>query len=194
MIRGGKRRQREFEKVALPYLEAVYQFAHSLTRDATAAEDLVQETFLHGFRSFARFEPGTNCKAWLFRICKNCFIDKFREKRRRPAHQEIALAEPAAHDSPHDVAMFERNSIENEEIFLDLFGDEVNRFVHELPEDFRQALLLCDLQALTYEEIAGVLEIPIGTVRSRISRARSFLRERLEGYAREYGYLKEPRR
>ena len=84
--------------------------------------------------------------------------------------------------------MFEREGIENEDTFLDLFGDEVNRFLRELPEDFRKALLLCDLDGLRYDEIADVLDVPVGTVRSRISRARAFLRERLESYATELGY------
>ena len=182
-----------FEQVALPYLNAVYQFAYSLTRDHSSAEDLVQETFLSAFRSFGRFEIGTNCKAWLFRICKNAFIDGFRTKQRRPVHQEISTAAPASVDREREVRAFEQRTldergIDNEEAFLDFFGDEVNRFLVELPDTFREALLLCDLEGLAYEEIAETLSIPIGTVRSRISRARSFLRERLEEYANSLGY------
>ena len=105
------------------------------------------------------------------------------------AHQSLA-ADVATADARHSVQVFERDGIENEETFLDLFGDEVNRFLRELPEDFRRALLLCDLEGLRYDEIAEVLDIPVGTVRSRISRARAFLRERLESYATELGYGK----
>ncbi len=189
-MRGDRRSRELFEQVAMPHMAAVYQFALSLTRDSAAAEDLVQETFLNAFRSFDRFEIGTNCKAWLFRICKNSFIDGYREQKRRPVHQAVETAEPGAFDRPRDIRAFEKLGIDQEELFLDLFGDEVNKFLAELPPDFRQAMLLCDLEGLAYEEIAEVLGIPIGTVRSRISRARSFLRERLEDYAKELGYIK----
>ena len=190
----GKNRLREaFEQIAMPYMPAVYQFAYSLARETSQAEDLVQDTFLNAFRSFHRFEIGTNCKAWLFRICKNLFIDRFRERQRRPVHQEIEVAEPPSYDVSTDLRAFEKAGIDDEELFLDLFGDEVNQFIRELPDDFRRAMLLCDLEGLAYEEIAQVLDIPIGTVRSRISRARAFLRERLEGYASELGYLRGSR-
>lgn len=179
-----------FERMAMVHLEAVFGFAMSLTRNGTAAEDLTQETFLNALRGFDSFQIGTNCKAWLFRICKNLFIDGYRSKVRRPQHQEIELAEPAALDPDFDQRAFEHGSIENEELFLDLFGDEVNRYLAELPEEFRRALLLCDLEGLAYEEIAEIMETPIGTVRSRISRARAHLRERLEEHARELGYLR----
>ncbi len=175
----------------MPHFDAVYHFAYSLTRDTGAAEDLVQDTFLQAYRSFHRFQLGTNCKAWLFKICKNRFIDSFREKRRMPPHQEIDLVEPPSRDRDTSILTYEKHGIDNEEIFLDLFGDEVNRFLAEMPEEFRRALLLCDIDGLSYQEIAEIVEAPIGTVRSRISRARAFLRERLQEHARELGYLKE---
>lgn len=189
-VREGRAGRELFEQVALPHLGAVYQFALGLTGNHTSAEDLVQETFLNAYRSFDRFQIGTNCKAWLFRICKNSFIDGYREQKRRPRHQAVETAEPGAFDAPHDTQAFERLNIDQEDLFLDLFGDEVNRFLAELPAEFRQAMLLCDLEGLSYEEIADTLEIPIGTVRSRISRARSFLRERLEDYAKDLGYVR----
>lgn len=182
---------REFEEVALPHMDAVYHFAFSLARQVSTAEDLVQDTFLQAYRRFDTFELGTNCKAWLFRICKNLFIDRYRARKRRPAHQEIQTREPAVLDKDPATAALEQRGIDNEEIFLDLFGDEVNRFLAELPEEFRKALVLCDLEGLTYQEIADIEEVPIGTVRSRISRARSFLREKLEDYAQELGYASE---
>lgn len=185
------RRQELFERVAMPHFAAVYDFGFSLARSPSVAEDLVQETFLHAYRSFEAFQVGTNCKAWLFKICKNLFIDQFRMKKRRPQHLDMDTAEPAQEDLPADRRAFERHGIDSEEIFLDLFGDEVNRFLRELPWDFRRALLMCDLDGLAYEEIAELMDTPIGTVRSRISRARSLLREKLEDYARELGYLRE---
>lgn len=195
------RRQELFERVAMPHFDAVYNFGYSLTRNQAAAEDLVQETYLNAYRNFDGFRVGTNCKAWLFKICKNHFIDDFRARKRRPVHQEVDTAEPAELDRPLDIRVlqqssaegraFEKHEIENESLFLDLFGDEINRFLKELPEEFRKSLLLCDLEGFRYEEIAELMGTPIGTVRSRISRGRALLRSRLEGYAKELGYLKE---
>ena len=181
----------DFDSVALPHLDAVFGFALSLTHDRSWADDLVQGTFLSAFRRFETFEPGTNCKAWLFRICKNRFIDDFREKRRRPQHQEIDKVEPPSVDPANEVQAWEQFGGETEENFNELFGDEVNRFLAELPEEFRRALVLCDVDGLSYHEIGELMDTPIGTVRSRISRARSFLRERLEVYANENGYLRQ---
>ena len=176
-----------FEEITLPLVDDVFRFALGLTRNRAQAEDLVQDTYLKAFKAFERFRAGSNAKSWLFRICKNHFIDRYREKARRPHHG--GAVEELAVDSPRrSIEVFEREGIENEEIFLDLFGDEVNRYLRELPEPFRKALLLCDLEGLSYDEIAEVLEVPIGTVRSRISRGRAFLKERLVTYAQELGY------
>ncbi|MEC9476116.1 MAG: sigma-70 family RNA polymerase sigma factor [Planctomycetota bacterium] len=176
-----------FEEITLPLVDDVFRFALGLTRNRAQAEDLVQDTYLKAFKAFDRFRAGSNAKSWLFRICKNHFIDRYREKARRPHHG--GAVEELAVDSPRrSIEVFEREGIENEEIFLDLFGDEVNRYLRELPEPFRKALLLCDLEGLSYEEIAEVLDVPIGTVRSRISRGRAFLKERLVTYAQEMGY------
>ncbi len=176
-----------FEQVALPFLEDVHRFALSLARNHAQAEDLTQETFLSAFRAFGRFRPGSNCKAWLFRICKNLFIDRIREVKRRPRHQTV-VGDLPDFDPERSVKAFEERGIDNEEIFLDLFGDEVNEHLDEMPEEFRRAVLLCDVEGLRYDEIAAILEVPIGTVRSRISRGRAFLRDRLSDYARELGY------
>ncbi len=178
-----------FEEVALPYLEDVYRFALSLSRNPAQAEDLAQETFLAAYQAFSRFKPGTNCKAWLFRICKNQFIDRVREVKRRPRHQSVVADLPSA-DKSRAIQVFEQGQIENEEIFFDLFGDEILIHLQEMPEEFRRAVILCDVEGLRYDEIAEVLEIPVGTVRSRISRGRSFLRDRLGEYAENLGYGK----
>jgi RNA polymerase sigma-70 factor (ECF subfamily) len=189
MNRTSESMRQSFEEVFVPYLDDVFRFSLGLTRNRAQAEDLVQDTYMKAFKAFPTFRSGSNAKSWLFRICKNHFIDRYRVKARRPVHQSLA-ADVATADARHSVQVFERDGIENEETFLDLFGDEVNRFLRELPEDFRRALLLCDLEGLRYDEIAEVLDIPVGTVRSRISRARAFLRERLESYATELGYGK----
>ena len=151
----------------------------------------MQDTFVSAYKNFERFRVGTNCKAWLFKICKNLFIDGYRARRRRPVHQDVDTAEVASTDREHDVRTFLSSGIDNEELFLDLFGDEINQYLAELPEEFRRALLLCDLEGFSYEEISEVMDTPVGTVRSRISRGRTMLRERLEEYARELGYLKQ---
>ena len=186
-----KQKRDRFERLVFPYAEALYRFALSLTKDSTAAEDLVQDTFVSAYKNFERFRVGTNCKAWLFKICKNLFIDGYRARRRRPVHQDVDTAEVASTDREHDVRTFLSSGIDNEELFLDLFGDEINQYLAELPEEFRRALLLCDLEGFSYEEISEVMDTPVGTVRSRISRGRTMLRERLEEYARELGYLKQ---
>ncbi|NCF56256.1 MAG: sigma-70 family RNA polymerase sigma factor [Planctomycetia bacterium] len=187
MDMGAEDKKLAFEEVFMPFIDDVFRFSLGLTRNRTQAEDLVQDTFLKAFNAFGSFRAGSNAKSWLFRICKNHFIDKYRVKARRPVHQ--TLVDGVSSVSPRrSIEVFEREGIENEDTFLDLFGDEVNRFLRELPEDFRKALLLCDLDGLRYDEIADVLDVPVGTVRSRISRARAFLRERLESYATELGY------
>ncbi len=173
----GKQQYRaQFEKEALPYLDAVYNFAISLTRNRVVAEDLTQDTFLHAVRGFRKFQIGSNCKAWLFKICKNRFIDQLRRRARVPQQVQIETLEAASLDPPVDTSSLEEHGMRNEEIYTDLFGDEIHRNLAELPERSREALLLCDLEGLSYLEIADVMNTPVGTVRSRISRARSFLR------------------
>jgi len=181
-----------FEELALPHLDDIFRFALSLSRNRAEAEDLSQDTFLLAFRAFGRLRPESNVKAWLFRICKNRFIDRFRQKRRRPCHGS-AVENLASFPPERETAVFEQNGIENERTFLDLFGDEVNRYLGELPEEYRSALLLCDLEGFRYDEIAEILDVPAGTVRSRISRGRAILREKLEEYARDLGYGSESR-
>ena len=170
-------------------MDAVYNFACSLTRDRVVAEDLTQETFLHAFRGFLKFRIGSNCKAWLFKICKNLFIDQFRRRAQVPQQAQIETLEAANLDPPVDTRSLEEHGIRNEEVYADLFGDEMYRQLAELPKVFREALLLCDLEGLSYQEIANVMNTPVGTVRSRISRARDFLRPRLEVYAEKLGFL-----
>lgn len=181
-----------FEEVALPYLDDVFRFALSLARNRARAEDLAQDTYLLAFRAFGRLRPGSNIKAWLFRICKNRFIDGFRRHKRRPQHDHTVEQVAAKTPNP-ETEIFERNGIENENTFLDLFGDEVNRYISELPEEYRSAVLLCDLEELRYDEISEILGVPTGTIRSRISRGRAILREKLEEYARDLGYGSESR-
>ncbi|HIG04589.1 MAG TPA: sigma-70 family RNA polymerase sigma factor [Planctomycetes bacterium] len=176
-----------FEEITLPHMDDVFRFAMGLSKNCAQAEDLVQETYIKAFKAFGGFRTNSNAKAWLFRICKNQFIDGYRQRARRP-HHGGEVEELAVDPVRHSIAVFERQGIENPETFLDLFGDEVNRHLRELPEVYSRALLMCDVNGLSYEEISEILDVPIGTIRSRISRGRAFLKERLEDYAEELGY------
>lgn len=185
--RGGDR-SREFEEVALVHLDALYRSALRLTHNRVEAEDLVQETCLRAFGNFHRFNPGTNCRAWLFTILRNAFLNRLRQGAR-----EVLEGDSAAWELVSDT-MTESGSTRGhpEEEFLQtvLHGD-VDRALKALPLVFREAVILADLEGLSYKEIAQVLGCPIGTVMSRLSRGRALLRESLSRLAREHGYVKE---
>ncbi|MGE3164010.1 MAG: sigma-70 family RNA polymerase sigma factor [Planctomycetota bacterium] len=188
-VTGPRRAMRaRFEQEALPHLDSVFNFSFSLTRNRTSAEDLTQETFTRAFRGFRGFRVGSSAKAWLFKICRNLFIDQYRRREKVNVHALVDGADPVVHDRSFDERTFEERGTRGGLEYRELFTDEVRDELADLPEEFRQALLLCDLEGLTYEEITEVMGTPIGTVRSRISRARSLLRERLCGYARDLGY------
>ena len=177
-----------FEAVALPHESSVRAFAISLAGDFSTAEDLVQDTFMRAFKAFERFTPGTDCRSWLFRICKNRFYDTCRSRLRKPPHEDVDLAQPVSHDRSWELQK-EHERLENgDQPRLDLVGDPVKEAIHNLPDDFREPLLMCDLDGLGYQEIAKILSVPLGTIRSRISRARGRLRAELLDYARESGF------
>jgi RNA polymerase sigma factor (sigma-70 family) len=175
-----------FEQEFLPHIEALHTFAYHLTLDENTANDLVQETYLRAFRFITQFESGSNAKAWLFKILKNAFINEFRRKKRQPAQvdfEDVRLS----HDT-EDVAGSEAFADLREDMFSYLIGDEVTQAINEMPVDFRTVILLCDVEDFNYEEIAAILDIPVGTVRSRLHRARNSLKEKLESYAQSLGY------
>jgi RNA polymerase sigma-70 factor (ECF subfamily) len=185
------------EQALLGHLEALYRFCVYLTGDEGAAADLMQDTFVNALRKFHQFRPGTNLKAWVFRIARNAHIDHVRRRKREPEVLELGEI-PAENDSgdaaEEDFSRWRGLTLADERVFYDHFGDEVNHVLAELPPEFRVALVLCDVEGLSYQEISEVLQCPIGTVRSRISRSRSLLRERLHRYARDLGYVKEAKR
>jgi RNA polymerase sigma-70 factor (ECF subfamily) len=172
--------------VALVHLDALYHVALRLTRNRAEAEDVVQEAFLRAFRSFERFNPGTNCRAWLFTILRNVFLNRVRSQGREVLEGELGSLDQVEMATDAQVG---RNP---EEQFLQtmLHGD-VDRALATLPLAFREAVLLVDIEGLTYREVATVLECPIGTVMSRLSRGRALLRRALGRFAREHGYVKE---
>lgn len=182
-----KERYAEFELEAVPHMDAVYNYALRITGNETDADDLVQETFLKAFRFFDKFEKGTNCKAWLFRILKNSFINEYRKEIKTPNKVDY-----------EDVQNFYEN-IKSEEVetqhieydaFNTLMDDEITKAISQLPEDFRTVIILSDIEGFTYEEIADFVDVPVGTVRSRLHRARKMLYSTLYDYAEDRGYSK----
>jgi RNA polymerase sigma-70 factor (ECF subfamily) len=161
----------DFERTALPHLRDCYAFALSLARNATDAEDLVQETFLRAQRSFDAFEPGTNAKAWLFTILRRLHIDRYRRARNRPSFlpdEELEGMAPVA-DTPSPPA----------DALAGLTGEDVRRALESVPEPFRVAVRLRDVDGLDYREIGRVLGVPPGTVMSRLHRGREWLKKAL---------------
>ena len=174
-----------FEREFLPHLDALYNFAFHLTYNEDDANDLVQDTFLKAYRFIDSYERGTNAKAWLFKILKNGFINEYRRKTRQPASvdYEDFLTYQETDDAAHIGELDLRD-----DLFKGLIGDEVTKAINDLPVDFRTVILLCDVEGFTYEEIAKIIDIPIGTVRSRLHRARNLMKEKLREYANKMGY------
>ena len=183
----GRDRARVFEAVALVHLDALYRGALRLTHNRAEAEDIVQETCLRAFKGFDRFNPGTNCRAWLFTILRNTFLNRVRD-----AGREILEGDSAVWESVSESIVETGVGESPEEQFLQtvLHGD-VDRALRSLPLVFREAVVLADLEGLSYKEVADVIGCPTGTVMSRLSRGRRLLRKTLGRFAREHGYIKE---
>jgi len=181
-------RQERLEAEALTHLDALYRTALRLSRSPQDAEDLVQETFLNAFRSLDRFEEGTNLRAWLFRILNNAFISQYRRRKRRPSSSIEDVTEYYLYDHLVEGGAAPRTENPEQEV-LDRIGDEaVLRALEDLPVEFRQVELLADVEGFSYREIADILNIPIGTVMSRLYRARRRLQKMLWQEAQELGY------
>lgn len=185
--RSGEARRAEFQRVALPHLDHLYTSALYLAGAPDRASDLVQETFLRAFRFFHQFAPGTNCRAWLLTILHNTFRNRYRADQR--TRGQIDIDDPVA--SAEASLAVDADDDPESLVLSKLLDDEVARALGSIPEEFRSAVVLVDLQELTYEESARVLGCPIGTVRSRLSRGRKLLAEELREYARRRGFLKE---
>jgi RNA polymerase sigma-70 factor (ECF subfamily) len=174
-----------FEEELFPHIEALKTFAYHLTYNEEDADDLVQETYLKAHKFIENYDEGTNAKAWLFKILKNAYINEYRKKARRPSKIDI-----------DDVIAFREGEETNSATFIDIrqdifdntLGDEVTIALNSLPYEFRTVILLCDIESFTYDEIAKILELPIGTVRSRLFRARNMLKGKLKKYAVKMGY------
>ena len=181
---------RRFQQEALPMLDSLYGAALRMTRNPADAEDLVQETMLRAFRSFDRFEPGTNLKAWLFRILTNAYINTYRKKQREP--QKVSQDQVEDFDlyqelKDHDPEL----SRTPETIVLDsLVDSDILEAIEDLPEQFRLAVVLSDIEGFSYAEMAEIMGVPMGTVMSRLHRGRRALQKRLWDLARDRGIVK----
>jgi RNA polymerase sigma-70 factor (ECF subfamily) len=184
--------QDDFTKEAMQFAPQLFSTALRMTRNKSDAEDLVQETFIKAWRSFHTFQTGTNLRAWLYRIMTNTFINKYNSKLRKPTETEL--------DEVEELYLYKRlGSIDQsklsssaEDQMLELFADdEVKNALEELPETFRLPVLLSDVDGFSYKEIAEMLDIPLGTVMSRLHRGRKLMQKMLYEYAKERGLINE---
>ncbi|MDW8225494.1 MAG: sigma-70 family RNA polymerase sigma factor [Bacteroidota bacterium] len=162
----------------------MYSFAVYLSRDRELAKDLVQETYLRAWQSWKSFQPGTNCKAWLFTILRNLYINRYRHQQREP---EILPYDEHEEESLSPLPEISAPSVEAE-FYRTVLDDEIVHALHALPESFRTIVILCDIEELSYNDVAQMLGIPIGTVRSRLHRARMRLAVLLQEYAQQRGW------
>lgn len=179
-------KHRIFNQEFMPQIDSMYNFAYRLTNDEDDANDLLQDTYMKAFRFINSFQQGTNAKAWLFRILKNSFINDYRKKSKEPSKIDYQEVE-TVYNSNEDAEIESTTDLRIEAV-QDLIGDEVATALNSLPVDFRTVIILCDIEGFTYEEMAKILDIPIGTVRSRLHRARNLLKEKLRSYAKSMGY------
>jgi RNA polymerase sigma-70 factor (ECF subfamily) len=175
-------KNKEFEDIAIQYMDSLYGTALRMTRDESDAQDLVQDSYLRAYQFFDRFERGTDFKAWLFAILRNIYINEYHRASRTPQTVDIYGFEASG--------ILRAATTPEDEVFDELFDDEITSAMNSLPEDFRFAVILSDLEGFSYREIAEILHCPIGTVMSRLCRGRSLLRNRLYEYARKLGYVR----
>lgn len=181
-------KKEQFEEDIIPHTDAMYHFAIQLTSDPNDAEDLVQNAFVKAYRFFDSYELGTNAKAWLFRILKNSYINEYRKKSKQPSQvdfDDVSSFYESIRDERTDTSNME------EQMYRDLLDDDISKALKDIPEDFRTVIFLCDVEDFTYEEISNMLDIPIGTVRSRLHRGRNLLMDYLASYGKKRGYGNE---
>ncbi len=180
-----EKRKEDFEKEAMPHINLLQNYAYRMVGNRLDADDLIQETYLRAFRFFNKFEKGTNCKAWLFRIMKNLFINDYRKSQKQPGKVDYDEIENFYESIKSD--KLDTNDLQ-EKVFSNLLDDDLTNALNSLQDDFKTVVILCDLEGLSYEEIAEFVQCPIGTVRSRLHRGRKLLQQKLYRYAKEKGY------
>ncbi len=184
---GLKKKHAEFEAEALPHMDVLYNFALRTTGNEDDARDLLQETYLKAYRFWDKYEKGTNIRAWLFRIMKNSYINRYRKEMKEP--DTVDYDEIENFYNSIRAQSIDTNDLQ-EKLYGNLLGDEVAKALEALPDDFRTVVILSDIEGLTYEEIAEFIERPIGTVRSRLHRGRKLLQRMLFEYAKNRGIIK----
>lgn len=184
--RATRKKHEDFEQEALPHMDVLYNYALRTTGNEDDARDLLQETFLKAYRFWDKYEKGTNIRAWLFRIMKNSYINRYRKETKEPDKIDYGDIENFYNSIRADYT--DTNDLQ-EKLFGNLLGDEVSKALEELPEDFRTVVILCDIEGMTYEEISEFIERPIGTVRSRLHRGRKLLQAKLFDYAKKQGIV-----
>ena len=175
---------RSFDDEALPHLDALYRVALRLTMDPSQAEDLVQDTMLKAYRSWRQYRPGTNAKGWLLTILRNTFINDYRRRKLEPIAMDLEAAEP------HAIAREMAESDPEGAFFSQIVDEKVLEAIDALPTEFREVLVLSDMEGMSYADIAETLQVPVGTVKSRLFRARRQLQGVLYAHAVEMGYIR----
>ncbi len=178
----------DFNSSELPYYDQIYKTALRMTRSVAETEDLLQETYLKAFRYYSGFEEGTNLKAWLFRIMKNNFINGYRKRKVQPQHVELDELRDSGEGLAGAGAAFAEDGPEAGSLAEEMDGD-VARAMNAIPHDYKMALLLVDIQGHTYQEVAEILAVPVGTVMSRLYRGRTRIEKALISYGKRYNYL-----
>ena len=179
-------KQNEFQNVVMPHKNDLYNYALAIARNSDDAQDLVQETYLKAYKNYHQFEGGTNSKAWMFMILKNAFINNYRKLKREPAKVDYNEIEDIYENIKSNQTKDNNLSLD---FYHNLFDDDLSSALAKLPKKMKEVFLLCDLEGYSYEEISEIVDIPSGTVRSRLHRARKLLQDELFGYAKVNGYL-----
>jgi len=187
------RRKEEFEEVALAHFDALFNLALNLTRNRKDAEDLVQEAYLRAYRFFDSYQKGTHIKAWLFRILRNTFINRYRAQKVRPEEVDFGKIEATYEQMIEETFIRDRTPPSPEELVMDrVLDDEIQQAMGRLPEEYRTVVLMALLEEMSYKDIAAAMSIPLGTVMSRLHRGRKLLQASLLEFARRKGIVGRP--
>lgn len=184
------KKKKEFERITLGHIHALYNMALKLTRNEAEAEDLLQDTYVRAFRFFDHFEPGTNAKAWLFKILRNSFINRYRRSQKRPEEVDFSRIDEVFESIVESGVTSARVKGPEEEMLSRSLHEPVQEALRDLPQDYRMVLVLAVVEGFSYKEIAAAMDCPIGTVMSRLHRARKHMQVRLTEYARGQGLIR----